>query len=82
MEPQRRKSKMKTPVVVLAMLVLIIAEGRAQQIFKTEPPEQAIRRGRTIYVDDGTCPKGQIKMIVGGNKEKQIRRQRSCVPRL
>ena len=46
----------------------------------------AMKEGEVVLVDDGSCPKGQIKRIVGGNHVKaggykQIVRTRSCVPR-
>ena len=42
--------------------------------------------GQTVLVDDGSCPKGQVKRVVGGNHlkvggTKQNERSRTCVPR-
>jgi hypothetical protein len=31
-------------------------------------------------VDDGTCPAGQFKEVVGGNDKKHMPRTKSCVP--
>jgi hypothetical protein len=46
----------------------------------------ALKEGQVVLVDDGTCPKGQLKRVVGGNHvkaggSKLIERTRSCVPR-
>ena len=46
----------------------------------------AMREGQVVLVDDGSCPAGQIKRVVGGNHikvggTKQIVRTSSCVPR-
>jgi hypothetical protein len=71
--------------IALAAMVLASA-GRAQTILTTEPPMGAMREGETVLVDDGTCPKGKIKQVVGGNHvkaggTKNIVRTRSCVAR-
>jgi hypothetical protein len=39
-----------------------------------------------VFVDDGTCPAGKIKKVIGGNHVKaggykQIERIRTCVAR-
>jgi hypothetical protein len=49
--------------------------------FKQEPPagQGALSFGEKALVDDGTCPQGQIKEIVGGDKNTP--RQRRCVAR-
>jgi hypothetical protein len=44
---------------------------------RKEPPAYSLSRGQTYLVDDGSCPRGQIKQIVG-NLPLRIRR---CVPR-
>ena len=51
------------------------------QILKTEPPIGQLPTGATALIDDGTCPDGQIKKIVGGNVTTGQPRVRSCVPR-
>jgi hypothetical protein len=53
---------------------------------KQEPPMGAMREGQVLLVDDGSCPAGQIKRVVGGNHTKvggtkQVIRTSSCVPR-
>ncbi|WP_072386033.1 DUF6719 family protein [Hyphomicrobium sp. CS1BSMeth3] len=53
---------------------------------KQEPAMGALKEGQRVLVDDGTCPKGQIKEVVGGNHtsvggSKKMLRQRRCIPR-
>jgi hypothetical protein len=69
---------------VLFALALVIAQpALAQQILKKEPERGQLRDGETVYVDDGSCPKGQIKAVtaganVGGGGRK---RQKTCIKR-
>ncbi len=51
------------------------------QILKTEPAIGQLPPDATVLIDDGTCPTGQIKKIVGGNVTTGQPRVRSCVPR-
>jgi len=58
----------------------------AATVVKEEPPMGAMREGEVLLVDDGSCPPGKIKRVVGGNHvkvggTKQIVRTSSCVPR-
>lgn len=48
---------------------------------KREPPKGALAWGKTVLVDDGTCPSGQIKEITGGNTRHAIPRKKKCIPR-
>jgi hypothetical protein len=73
--------------VISGFLMLSIAGSAfAATPLKQEPPMGAMREGEVVLVDDGTCPAGQIKRVVGGNHTKvggtkQIVRQSSCVRR-
>lgn len=44
-----------------------------------EPAPGRLRANQVIYVDDGTCPAGQIKMVIGA-PDMHTPRQKSCVP--
>jgi len=47
-----------------------------------EPAIYDLRLGQRIYVDDGTCPQGQVKEVVGARLTPSgIERGRKCVPR-
>jgi len=46
----------------------------------------AMREGETVMVDDGKCPKGQIRLVTGGNHvkaggTKNIVRTSKCIAR-
>lgn len=73
---------MKTRTHILVVCTAIFFAGAAQaQVLKREPPRGALKEGQRTLVDDGTCPKGQIKELIGGNDNKQIKRQTRCIPR-
>jgi len=41
-----------------------------------------LRLGQRVYVDDGTCPQGQAKEVVGARLTPSgLERTRKCVPR-
>jgi hypothetical protein len=56
------------------------------EILKGEPPMGQLREGQTVLVDDGSCPVGQIKQVIGGNHvrvggTKHIVRTYKCIPK-
>lgn len=66
----------------LASLILFVAGTAASapvEFLKEEPAKGTLRRGDVVYVDDGKCPAGEVKMIVGGNQQAGAPRQVSCV---
>jgi len=73
----------------LATCLLALGTGHsllAQTVVREEPPMGAMQEGQVLLVDDGSCPPGKIKRVVGGNHvlvggTKQIVRTRSCVRR-
>jgi hypothetical protein len=72
-----------TATIVATMLMAGSAEAR---ILKHEPPMGALKEGQHVLVDDGSCPAGQIKEVIGGNHVKaggykHVERQRRCIPR-
>jgi hypothetical protein len=73
-------------IAIGAVLIGSVTAAHAATILKQEPAMGALREGQTVYVDNGSCPKGQILRVVGGNHVrvggyKEIVRSRSCVPR-
>jgi hypothetical protein len=82
---------MNKAMLIVSMSLLATAIGvpaQAQQILKQEPGKGALSAGAVVYVDDGTCPKGQIKKVTGGSNvsggtavTSGQGRQRSCVKR-
>jgi uncharacterized protein DUF6719 len=72
--------------LALATVLAASGQGAAQVIVKQEPMEGQLRTGATVFVDDGTCGKGKIKLITatGGNGNERAGlppRTRTCVPR-
>jgi hypothetical protein len=51
------------------------------EYLKNLPKEGEVPYGKVVYVDDGKCPRGQIKEITGGSQEKLIPRTTRCVRR-
>ena len=69
------------PTFALAILGLL-APGTADAATLTkEPGKGALRYGVRVLVDDGACPKGQIKEVTGGKSSRGIKRTRRCIPR-
>jgi hypothetical protein len=49
-------------------------------MFETrEPPPGAVRSGAIVYVNDGTCPRGEIKELIGGDRSRGLGRSYRCV---
>jgi hypothetical protein len=72
--------------IMFAAVAIGISSSLSAQTLKREPAMGALKEGQRVLVDDGTCPKGQIKEVIGGNHtsvggNKQLVRQRRCVPR-
>jgi hypothetical protein len=68
--------------LVLAVLVATSGYGHART-YKQEPGSGTIRAGRVVLVDDGTCGKGMIKQVTGGDETvtpPRLRR-RTCIPK-
>jgi hypothetical protein len=51
------------------------------EILKKEPPAGQVWYGKIVYIDDGTCPSGEIKEMTGGSLAKSIPRKVRCVKR-
>ena len=64
--------------VVAAVLAAIAAQA-SQPVLKEVPKEGELPRGKVVLVDDGTCPKGEVKEVTGGSREKAIPRKTRCV---
>ncbi len=77
-------------ILLFAVASAIVTTATAYQadaaVLKKEPPMGQMREGQVALVDDGTCPAGQIKQVIGGNHvsvggTKHILRTRRCIPR-
>jgi hypothetical protein len=71
----------------MRILILCVAfsclatDALAQRVLKQEPPLGSLATGKSVLVDDGTCPKGQIKKVTGGHMQRREPRSVTCVPR-
>ncbi|WP_366521425.1 DUF6719 family protein [Tardiphaga sp.] len=67
-------------VAALAMAVPAVAQIA---IFPREQDIPDVRLGQRVQVDDGSCPAGQIKEVVGTTLTTTgVTRVKKCVPRL
>jgi hypothetical protein len=78
---------MRLSSVIFAGVFVAALGGVAKaQVLKKEPAMGKLQPGQTVLVDDGWCPKGQVKKVIGGNHVKvggkqQVERARQCVPK-
>jgi len=73
------------PIVGLAALTLLFAptSSHAQFVVKQEPFPGQMAPGGIVLVDDGSCGKGKILEVTGGELAPAIERprKRRCIPR-
>jgi hypothetical protein len=68
--------------IALGSAALLPSVSQAKvEFLKEEPPKDALRYLEVVYVDDGTCPAGEVKEITGGNSKRSIPRKVRCVKR-
>ena len=72
--------------LMFAIATTVLSDQSLAQVLKREPPMGQLREGQVVLVDDGSCPAGQIKQVIGGNHVKaggfkHIVRTRTCIPR-
>ena len=67
----------------VALALLLASSGFAQTVVKQEPWEGKMVPGQVILVDDGTCGKGKIKEVTGGELGAMNPRPRTrrCIPK-
>jgi hypothetical protein len=71
-----------TFVVTVGFLISTPCQSQTKvEYLKEEPLKGALPYRKIVYVDDGTCPKGEVKEITGGSQEKSIPRTVRCVKR-
>ena len=64
-------------LVVSLGLVIALPLVASAELLREEPKPGALPEGVHAYVDDGTCPSGQVKQLTGGSRT--TKRQRTCV---
>ncbi|MGE0651988.1 MAG: DUF6719 family protein [Alphaproteobacteria bacterium] len=66
--------------IAIGLLVAACDTARSQsEYLKSEPQDGTLPAGRTVYVDDGACPDGQVKKVTGGSRDQGTQRRRECV---
>lgn len=75
---------MRLVASVAGFALLVFAScAFAQQAVMREQDVVDLRLGQRVLVDDGSCPAGQIKEVLGSQMTSSgIVRARKCVPRL
>ena len=69
-------------LVAGAILMLAQASAARADIVQREADITALRLGQRVYVDDGSCPAGQIKEVAGLRLTANgVERTRKCVDR-
>ena len=66
---------------LVAVAALLPLATTAADIVKDMPKAGDLPRGRTVYVDDGKCPPGELKEVTGGSQDKSLPRTVRCVKR-
>lgn len=67
--------------LLICAAIALVSPALAQQISR-EQDIVDLRLGQRVLVDDGTCPTGQIKEVLGSKMTAAgVTRTRSCVPR-
>jgi hypothetical protein len=70
-------------LVSVAALGAMAQSAAAEQSYMREGDIVDLRVGQRVLVDDGSCPAGQIKQVVGSRLSQiGVVRTSSCVPRL
>jgi hypothetical protein len=66
----------------MALAIVVSLPGLAEtEYLKQNPKRGHLRYGEVVYVDDGTCPRNEVKEVTGGNRETSIPRKVRCVKR-
>ncbi|HTO61519.1 MAG TPA: DUF6719 family protein [Bradyrhizobium sp.] len=65
-----------------ALLVALTAQSQAQYVGR-EQDITGLRLGQRVLVDDGTCPAGEVKEVLGARMTPTgVMPARKCIPRL
>jgi len=74
---------MRKALALAALTLLASAAAAYAEIVSREQDIADLRLGQKVMVDDGSCPAGQIKEVMGIQMTTSgVLRTRKCVPRL
>ena len=81
-----RRFRLLSIAVLAGFAAFATDDAAAAAVLKAEPPMGALKPGQRVLVDDGSCPKGQILELIGGDHYKvggrnAIERRRRCIRR-
>ncbi|MEM7744201.1 MAG: DUF6719 family protein [Pseudomonadota bacterium] len=68
-----------TSITAFTLLAVLAACG--PNIVSEAPAPGTLPYNEVIFVDDGTCPAGQLSRHTGGSTNLNIARKVECVPR-
>ena len=71
---------------IFAASTAVLVTPAIGQTVKRKPPMEKMKEGELLLVDDGSCPAGQIKEVIGGNHvvvggTKRVERIMRCIPK-
>jgi hypothetical protein len=61
------------------MLLLTVLVSATSSAMAYTPSAGKLKEGEVAYVDDGTCPKGKVDKVTGGNHKLGVGRKHACV---
>ena len=71
---------MRFHFAALMVLTLLSTPAGAQIVLKVDPVKDSLMAGMKVFVDDGSCPAGQIKEITAANpKAGVMNRTSQCI---
>ena len=77
------KSVSRCLALSAGLVLWLVATAAFAQTFSREQDIADLRLGQRALVDDGSCPTGQIKEVMGSQMtETGVRRTRKCSQRL
>lgn len=65
-----RRTQARAALIAGLALAFSSVGAAAQGILKKEPGQGILWQGEIVFVDDGSCPPGQIKMVIGSGRPK------------
>ena len=72
-----------TLALPVSLLVWLLATPAGAEQVSREQDIADLRLGQRILVDDGSCPAGQIKEVLGSQMTTTgVLRTRKCIPRI
>ena len=77
------KTASRSLALAASLTLSLIATAAPAQTFSREQDIPDLRLGQRVMVDDGSCPAGQIKEVMGAQMaETGVVRTRKCIQRL